>query len=108
MGTGVATDLRQPVFRISFADAMPRRLRRNYIWIFLILLLAWVLKVVTVLPRPLDRNDCAVLDLQTALANASLGHMPGGLVLGMVAAFYGVMIGLSRRRLAAEDGTVHV
>lgn len=42
--------LRQPVFRIGFIDAMTRRLWRNYIWIFLILLLGWVLKVMTLLP----------------------------------------------------------
>ncbi len=39
--------LRQPKFFISYGDAFSRRLRRNYIWMFLILLLAWVLKIST-------------------------------------------------------------
>lgn len=106
----LAADLRQPVFRISFTDAMSRRLRRNYIWIFLILLLAWVFKVVTLLPNSAVRDDGAALDLWTALGNAALGPLSGWLVVGLVAVFYGVMIGLSLRRprLEVEDGTVHV
>src|SRR3954467_11382270 len=38
-------DLRRPLFLISRAQAFSRRLRRNYVWLFLILLLAWVLKI---------------------------------------------------------------
>ena len=106
----LSADLRRPVFRITFTDAMTRRLRRNYIWIFLILLVAWVLKVVTLLPGTVVRDDGAALDLQTALGNAALGPLSGWLIIGMVVAFYGVMISLSLRRprLEAEEGTVHV
>ena len=46
--------LRQPKFFISYGDAFSRRLRRNYIWMFLILLLAWVLKIST--PRLQDEG----------------------------------------------------
>ncbi len=38
----LADDLRKPMFRISQGQAFARRLRRNYIWMFLILLLAWL------------------------------------------------------------------
>lgn len=37
-----AEDLRHPRFRIDFATALMRRLRRNYVWIYAILLLGWV------------------------------------------------------------------
>src|SRR4051812_9582844 len=40
-------DLRLPRFSLSHNEAMARRLRRNYIWLFLILLLAWLLKTST-------------------------------------------------------------
>ena len=38
-------DLRAPKFLMSLRAAMSRRLRRNYFWMFSILLLAWVLKI---------------------------------------------------------------
>jgi uncharacterized membrane protein len=106
----LAADLRQPVFRVGFTDAMTRRLRRNYIWIFLILLLAWVLKVMTLLPGTAVKDEWVVLDLRAAVGNAALGPLSGWVVIGIVAAFHGVMIGLSLRRphRQAEDGTVHV
>ena len=41
----MAVDLLTPTFVMSMAEAVSRRLRRNYVWIFLILLGAWALKV---------------------------------------------------------------
>src|SRR5690349_22578540 len=40
----LSEDLRLPRFSITHRQAMARRLRRNYSWLFLILLLAWLLK----------------------------------------------------------------
>ncbi|MEK6323681.1 MAG: DUF2270 domain-containing protein [Acidobacteriota bacterium] len=40
-------DLRLPRFSMTSNQAMARRLRRNYTWLFLILLLAWLLKTTT-------------------------------------------------------------
>ena len=37
----LATDLAVPSFKISFWEAISRRLRRNYLWLFLIVLCAW-------------------------------------------------------------------
>ena len=47
--------LRTPDFCISYRVAFARRLRRNYIHMYLILLLAWVLKIST--PEPAGRGD---------------------------------------------------
>lgn len=41
----LAQDLRHRKFRITFWRAMGRRLRCNYIWMYLILLVAWILKI---------------------------------------------------------------
>jgi uncharacterized membrane protein len=48
---GLAQDLRAPLFLISLRTAMSRRLRRNYCWIFSVLLLAWVVKITSRLPQ---------------------------------------------------------
>lgn len=41
----VARDLDHPRFKITFLQAMGIRLRYNYIWIFLVLLVAWLTKL---------------------------------------------------------------
>jgi uncharacterized membrane protein len=41
----LSEDLLIPSFKINRREAMGRRLRRNYIWIFLIVLTAWILKI---------------------------------------------------------------
>jgi uncharacterized membrane protein len=42
----LANDLLQPHFSVSLWKALGRRLRRNYIWIFAVLLVSWVVKIV--------------------------------------------------------------
>jgi uncharacterized membrane protein len=80
--------LREPKFFISYGDALSRRLRRNYIWMFLILLLAWVLKIST--PRLQDQAAGFRLahSVWEVLANAAFGSIPGWLVVGGVATFF--------------------
>ncbi len=41
----LAEDLLIPSFKIGMRESIARRLKRNYLWIFLILLAAWVLKI---------------------------------------------------------------
>jgi uncharacterized membrane protein len=43
----LSDDLKSPLFLISRHEAISRRMRRNYCWMFLILLLAWLLKITT-------------------------------------------------------------
>jgi uncharacterized membrane protein len=40
----MADDLQPPAFSISLTEAMSRRLRRNYFWMFIVVLAAWLLK----------------------------------------------------------------
>lgn len=104
--------LREPRFRISYADAFSRRLRRNYIWMFLILLIAWVLKILT----PQGADDRVSLDLvpslADAVANASLGPAPGWLIIIGVGLFYAGLIYAYVRPMDDADeggyGEVHV
>jgi uncharacterized membrane protein len=43
----LSDDLKSPLFLIGRHEAISRRMRRNYCWMFLILLLAWLLKITT-------------------------------------------------------------
>jgi uncharacterized membrane protein len=110
----LAQDLRAPRFLISPRAAMARRLRRNYLWMFLVLLLAWLLKV-SALPSlqpegaPRAGAPQAFLEMVRGMA---LGPVPGWAVLLAVLAFYGWLVGaaLSARARAGDltHGEVHV
>ena len=43
--SAIAQSLRKPTFLISYRQALVRRIRRNYCWMYLILIMAWGLKV---------------------------------------------------------------
>ncbi len=104
-------DLRLPRFSMSRNEAMARRLRRNYIWLFLILLLAWLLKTTT---SVLQASGPAEIVHSTGelFKNAAVGYLPGWLVLIGILGFYGWMfyIMLKHRQTAGElaFGEVHV
>ncbi|MDP8923020.1 MAG: DUF2270 domain-containing protein [Chloroflexota bacterium] len=71
---------REPVTPVGRYDAIGWRLRRNYLWIFLIILLTWVAK--------LDVVGGWTLDPFELIGRAAVGSLPGWLVCGLVALFY--------------------
>ena len=85
----LAADLRKPCFLISQSAAFARRLRRNYIWMFLILLLAWVLKISSPTLQDAETDLELVRSVHDIVNNAVLGPLPGWAVLLAIAAFYG-------------------
>lgn len=105
-------DLRRPVFMISFRRAMSRRLKRNYIWMFLILLAAWFLKLTSAKMQQSGEGADDVLSPLDWVRNAAIGPVPGWVVIAGVAAFYGWLILVALRRDPAEGelayGAVHV
>lgn len=105
-------DLRRPIFLISLGDAMSRRLRRNYIWIFLILLLAWALKITSGKLQPETATEAVVLSFAETVRNANVGPLPGWLLLLGVAAFYAWLLYATLRPLKRtgelDYGNVHV
>ncbi|WP_411037075.1 DUF2270 domain-containing protein [Shinella sp. BYT-45] len=109
----IAKSLRKPEFLISYRGAACRRLRRNYCWMYLILLLAWALKISssTMQTQAGSGKDIA-LAFEHVVANAALGPVPGGFVLGFVALFYAgiaycsLKVDMSDTELA--HGSVHV
>lgn len=83
----LAQDLRHPKFRITMMLALRRRLRRNYIWMFLILLCAWLVKIASpdLQPGvPLDPSR----PLASMLGHAAIGPMSGWFVFILIAGFY--------------------
>lgn len=68
----LASDLLTPHFTISVWEAIGRRLRRNYLWIFALLALSWNLKVY-LHPVPADT-------FELFLQRATVGLVPGWIV----------------------------
>lgn len=85
--TVLADDYLRPEFHISFATALARRVRRNYLWILLIQTMAYLGKL-TIHPTP-------VSDLATFLDRARIGPLPGGLVLAVGLAYCLAGVGLA-------------
>jgi uncharacterized membrane protein len=69
----LANDLLHPRFSITLWEALGRRLRRNYVWLFAVLVIAWMVKVVI---HPTTPGSWAVL-----YARAAIGPIPAWLVL---------------------------
>jgi uncharacterized membrane protein len=84
-------NLREPRFRISLADAFARRLRRNYVWMFLILLLAWALKISTPTLQQERASGKLVPSIAELINNASLGPIPGIAIIVLMACFFGYL-----------------
>ncbi|MFL6229442.1 MAG: DUF2270 domain-containing protein [Pyrinomonadaceae bacterium] len=68
----LAKDLRTPHFTISIWEAMGRRLRRNYLWLFLLLAASWNLKVYL--------HPFPATDLDVFIQRAAVGIVPGDMV----------------------------
>jgi uncharacterized membrane protein len=68
----LAADLITPHFTISEWEAVGRRLRRNYLWIFMLLAMSWNLKVY-LHPRP-------AISFDQFLERAAVGVVPGSTI----------------------------
>ncbi|WP_051328954.1 DUF2270 domain-containing protein [Geminicoccus roseus] len=105
-------DLRRPQFLINLRQAMARRLRRNYCWMFLILLLAWLLKTTTTHPPENAAITRLVQTFDEWLRNTAIGPVPGWLTLLVVGLFYAWVAFASLQVLHSEGelafGDVHV
>jgi uncharacterized membrane protein len=96
----LASDLLTPHFTISVWEAIGRRLRRNYIWLFALLALSWNLKVY-LYPSP-------ALTFEEFLARAQVGLVSGWVVFMVGFVFNATLIvfALSTIRLREATGEV--
>jgi uncharacterized membrane protein len=96
----LANDLLTPHFTISEWEAIGRRLRRNYLWIFVLLAASWNLKVYL---HPVRATDFAIF-----IDRATIGVVPGPLVLAFGVVFnIGLLIfAIATLRLREATGEV--
>jgi uncharacterized membrane protein len=75
----LAESLLHPQLTVSLREALGRRLRRNYLWIYAVLALAWLGKIGL---HPVPASSWAEL-----MPRAAIGGVPGQAVLAVVLAF---------------------
>jgi uncharacterized membrane protein len=78
----ISADLISPHFTISEWEAVGRRLRANYLWIFVLLALSWSLKIY-IHPSPIPAQTPQDLEKfwEIFFARATVGLAPGWLVI---------------------------
>ncbi|WP_430506431.1 DUF2270 domain-containing protein [Haloparvum sp. PAK95] len=82
--TKLGDDYRNPAIKITAEEAIAHRLRRIYLPLFAVLLLSWLVRITAFSPEPWLRT-------------AAVGMIPGILVVGLVAVFFGIAIGIACR-----------
>jgi uncharacterized membrane protein len=80
----LAENLLAPSFPISIWEAFGRRLRRNYIWIFLILYASWVAKI-WLFPIP-------ATGLDQFLERSAVGPISGEIMIALGFGLYGLLV----------------
>jgi uncharacterized membrane protein len=80
----LAENLLSPSFPISIWEAFGRRLRRNYIWIFLIMYAAWVAKI-WLFPVP-------AISLTSFILRSAVGPISGEIMIALGFALYGFLV----------------
>lgn len=94
----LAEDLLHPRFGVSLWQALGRRMRRNYIWIFGVLLLSWMVKIMIHPSTPRSLDDL--------LRRIAIGPIPAWLVLLIGVVFNGFLLALivtTRDRVPEEE-----
>ena len=96
----LAENLLQPHFPISMWEAIGRRYRRNYLWIYLILVSAWILRMIAI-PTPISRWE-------DILVRAAIGPLDGGIVIVLGILFNGFWLGLGILTIGLHDASGEV
>jgi uncharacterized membrane protein len=94
----LASDLRYPQYKMDFSYALGRRFYANYIYLFTILLLGWLVKI--------KMHPHTAMSWSQYLEQAALGVIPGWVTLLAMALFIvhgAVLIHIGRRRRGGRD-----
>jgi uncharacterized membrane protein len=101
--------LRAPKFTVTMMQALSRRLRRNYAWIFLVVLAAWLVKTTSFAA---DGRTRMVHTASEFFANTAIAGIPGtAVVLGLTALYAWLVFTMLRYELDEDElgpGQVHV
>lgn len=93
----LATDLLRPHFTVGVWEAVGRRLRRNYIWVFVLLALSWNIKI-AIHPVP-------VSSWNQFLERASVGALSGSLVIMIGFIYNGLILAIAFFTISRSDWT---
>ena len=96
----VAASLLHPSFPVSLGEAFGRRYRRNYAFIFIILAVAWVLKV-WIHPTP-------ARTVGEFLAHAQTGPIPGWVMVAAGAIFNGALLAIGLFTVGLRESTSEI
>lgn len=96
----VASDLSEPHFHVTRMQALRLRLMRNYLPIFGLVFVAWVIK--------LDIHPTATTSFQELYERCAVGSLPGWATLTVIGSFYVVLAviffgGRAKRRPRGQD-----
>lgn len=96
----LAENLLSPSFPISMWEALGRRLRRNYFWIYMILAASWLAKG-WLFPSP-------PASIAEFIERCAVGPIPGHTILLLGAIFYGflIMLALGTINMAQASGEI--
>ena len=84
----VCEDLILPRFKISKLEAVGRRLKRNYLFIFVLIMVAWITKIFLHAAEPID-------DVWALYRTLQVGYIPSWFVALIVATTLGLVIGIT-------------
>lgn len=97
----LSKDLQHPRFKMSFTEAFGRRLRRNYSWIYAVLVICWVTKV-SIHPTPIDH-------ISEIVERAEIVHLiPGWLVIAFGIIFYAALLAIAIATLKPRTEIVRI
>lgn len=103
----ISADLLNPHFTISVWEALGRRLRSNYLWIFVLLALSWTLKIY-IHPSPIASHDPRIDTLDIFVQRASVGLAPGWLVILVGFLFNAAIVLIAFGTLKLKDASSEV
>jgi uncharacterized membrane protein len=105
----ISADLLSPHFTISEWEAIGRRLRANYLWIFLLLALSWSLKIyIHPSPIPTVTVEDRRLFWEIFERRATVGLAPGWLVILAGVAYNSLIIFVAFSTLKLRDSSSEV
>lgn len=96
----LAESLLQPHFSVSLLEAIGRRLRRNYLWIYMFLGISWFVKL-TLFPT-------ASLEWPVLVERAAIGTTAGEIVLVGIVGFYLFIVILAVATLGLQEASGEV
>ena len=79
----LSRDYRRPTLKVSVYEAVANRLRRVYLALLSVLLIAWIFRITAFVPR------------QDWLTTAGIARLPGIVVVAVVGVFYVVLLGVT-------------